>query len=632
MPEPASDETFDYIVVGSGAGGGPLAANLARAGKRVLLLEAGGEDGGANYEVPLFHALATEDPLLRWDYFVHHYSDRVREQRDAKYVSERAGILYPRAGTLGGCTAHNAMITIYPHNADWDAIADATGDPSWRSDRMRHFFQRLEHCDHRRRPRAYPRSKLLTAIIHRLGFIDSFFFRNGARHGFDGWLHTDFPSPALAFKDEELLETVAGAAKRALEADLDRALESDEELHHFFDPNAWRKDDKKLLGLWRAPLATNRGRRNGTREFILDTVREHPDRLVVRTGALATRVVLNGVNGDRRAVAVQYVDGRHLYRADPGADGGGELPPARRADASAEVIVSGGAFNTPQLLKLSGIGPADELAQHGIEVKLDLPGVGENLQDRYEVGVVSKMTQDFTLLRGASWRAPTEGEEPDRFYSEWLGGGGPYATNGVALAVIRNSGEAELPDLFVFALPSYFKGYFPHYSGGITDQHDKFTWAVLKAHTDNRAGSVRLRSADPRDTPLVDFRYFDEGDGGPGDLDAVVDGVKFARTLMEHMSEHVELECLPGPELQTDDELRRWVADNAWGHHASCSCKMGPRSDPKAVVDSDFRVHGVAGLRVVDASVFPRIPGFFIVTAVYMISEKASDVILAAAS
>jgi len=629
MTEPGPDETFDYVVVGSGAGGGPLAANLARAGKRVLLLEAGGEEGGANYEVPLFHALATEDPLLRWDYFVHHYSDAERERRDPKYVAERDGVLYPRAGTLGGCTAHNAMITLYPHNADWDAIADATGDPTWRSDRMRHYFQRLEHCDHRQRPRSYPRNRVLSAIVHRLAFVDSFFFANGARHGFDGWLHTDFPPADLAFKDAGLFRTVAGAAKRALEADLGRALRVEEGLSHFFDPNAWRTDDKKLLGLWRAPLATNQGRRNGTRERILDTAREHPGGLVVRTGALATRVVLDD---DRRAVAVEYVEGRHLYRADPNADGEGELPPVRRANVSAEVILSCGAFNTPQLLKLSGIGPAAELIEHGIEVKLDLPGVGENLQDRYEVGVVSKLTGDSTLLRGARWRAPIAGEQPDDQYAEWLEGKGAYTTNGVALAVIRNSGQSELPDLFLFALPSYFKGYFPDYSDAITDQHDKFTWAVLKAHTDNRAGSVRLRSADPRDTPLVDFRYFDEGDGGGGDLDAVVDGVKFARRLMADMSEQVERECVPGPEIQTDDELRGWVADNAWGHHASCSAKMGPGSDPMAVVGSDFRVHGIEGLRVVDASVFPRIPGFFIVTAVYMISEKASDVILAAAS
>src|SRR5439155_1599918 len=113
-----TDEAYDYVVVGSGAGGGPLAANLAREGYRVLLLEAGGDDEPYTYQVPAFHALAAEDAHLRWDYFVRHYADESRQRRDWKYSNvpaafSRRGILYPRAGTLGGCTAHNAMITIY---------------------------------------------------------------------------------------------------------------------------------------------------------------------------------------------------------------------------------------------------------------------------------------------------------------------------------------------------------------------------------------------------------------------------------------------------------------------------------------------------------------------------------------
>jgi choline dehydrogenase-like flavoprotein len=121
------NETFDFVVVGSGAGGGPLSANLARAGYRVLLLEAGGDYESLTYTVPAFHGLATEDPNMRWDYFVKHYADPVRQRRDSKFDAAHDGILYPRAGTLGGCTAHNAMITIVPHDSDWDAIAQSTG-------------------------------------------------------------------------------------------------------------------------------------------------------------------------------------------------------------------------------------------------------------------------------------------------------------------------------------------------------------------------------------------------------------------------------------------------------------------------------------------------------------------------
>jgi choline dehydrogenase len=619
-------ETFEYVVVGSGAGGGPLAANLARAGKHVLLLEAGGTDDNANYQVPCFHALATEDPALRWDYFVHHYSDGDRERLDPKFVEERDGVLYPRAGTLGGCTAHNAMITIYPHNADWDAIASATGDRSWNSRRMRGYFQRLERCRYKDRPRAYPRNKLIQKIVHRIPLLDGL-FRNHGRHGFDGWLGTDLPPLGLALKDDQLLTTVVGAAWRALERDLARPLRLFETLKRFRDPNDWRVQKRGSQGLWLAPIATTGGRRNGAREYVLDTAEQHPDRLEIRTGALATRVLLDDAN---RAVGVDYVQGRHLYGADPSSNGAIAPPEHRRADATAEVILSAGAFNTPQLLKLSGIGPAAELDEHGIATRVDLPGVGENLQDRYEVGVVTEMAEDFSLLRDATWRAPEDGQQPDRCYAEWLDGRGVYTSNGVALGVVRKSPQAgELPDLFVFGIPSYFAGYFPHYSDLIKDRDNVFTWAILKAYTNNTAGSVRLRSADPRDPPRVDFRYFDEGNDGNGDdLDAVVDGVRFARNLMGEMSAHTIQELVPGPAVETDDELREFVRNQSWGHHASCTCKIGPASDPMAVVGSDFRVHGTTGLRVVDASVFPRIPGFFIVTAVYMISEKASDVIL----
>jgi choline dehydrogenase-like flavoprotein len=161
------------------------------------------------------------------------------------------------------------------------------------------------------------------------------------------------------------------------------------------------------------------------------------------------------------------------------------------------------------------------------------------------------------------------------------------------------------------------------------DERNYLTWAVLKGQTRNR-GRVRLASADPRDRPEIHFNYFDPAQDPEGrDLDAVVEGVRFARELSKEAGARLAAEESPGPQVQTTDELREWVRTHAWGHHASCTCPIGADGDPMAVLDHRFRVRNTQGLRVVDASVFPGIPGFFIVSAVYIAAEKAADDILA---
>jgi len=273
------------------------------------------------------------------------------------------------------------------------------------------------------------------------------------------------------------------------------------------------------------------------------------------------------------------------------------------------------------------------LTDLGIDVRVDLPGVGENLQDRYEVGVVTEMKSQFALLENCAFKPPLPGQEPDPCFEEWQSGKGVYTTNGVSLAIIEKSRRASEPDLFIFGLPGYFRGYYPKYSEEVERERNRFTWAILKAHTRNTAGQVKLKSDDPRDVPHINFHYFEEGSDKSGeDLDAVADGVQFARRSMDRASEVVEKELVPGKGVNTREQIKEFVRNEGWGHHASCTCKMGPKDDPMAVVDSNFRVHGTANLRVVDASVFPRIPGFFIVSAVYMVSEKASEVILAGAT
>ena len=602
--EPELAASYDYIIVGSGAGGGPVAAKLARAGRRVLLIEAGAADaGGLAYSVPVFHAASTDDPSLQWNYFVRHWEHPPAP--DSKLQPQ--GIWYPRAGTLGGCTAHNAMITVCPDDADWDAIAAATGDTSWASAEMRAYFQRLEHCHYR------PHWKDL--------------LYNWSGHGYDGWLPTSVADPLLALGDQKLVDAVRAAAEAVGAQGL-----AEQILHGLLDPNDIRASGNTREGLFLTPLAVGHGTRHSTRELIEETRRDFPDRLTVLTGALVTRVLLEGT----RAVGVEYLQQAHVYAADPASaqprSALAALPPLlRQVRAAREVVLAAGAFNSPQLLMLSGIGPRAELERHGIAPRVERQGVGANLQDRYEIGVISRFPEPFSLLQGCSVRPPGPDDPPDRCLEEWQRDrSGVYATNGVVIGVIRRSRpERALPDLYIFGFPGAFRGYYPGYSVDAV-RKDHFTWAILKAHTENTAGQVRLRSADPRDTPDILFHYFEEGSDRRGeDLQSVVDGVFFAREINRRLAASPPVETVPGPAYATREQVADYVRREAWGHHASCSNKMGPPSDPSAVVDSQFRVHGVQGLRVVDASVFPRIPGFFIVTAVYMIAEKAADVILA---
>lgn len=617
---------FDYVIVGSGAGGGPLAANLAKAGFSVLLMEAGGdpcsedETGKWMYEVPLFHGLSTEYKSCAWEYFVRHYSDDAQQAKDSKAVKFRGkdSVFYPRAGTLGGCTAHNAMITVVPQDSDWNYIADLTGDESWRPAKMRSCFERLENCKY-----VPPPGSVRGFISNVFGSLGELLkgkedFRDFAHgHGFNGWLPTCESDPKMGLRDPEILEMVLSAINSALLKHVGNPLIR---LDTRFDPNDSRNGSDSPEGLAFTPLAVENGKRAGTREYLLRVQQASPKNLTIQKNAFVTRVLFDG----KRAIGVEYIDKAHVFEADPEAASDRASLPRTQVRVKREVILSAGAFNTPQLLQLSGIGPRADLERLGIPVLLDLPGVGQNLQDRYEVAIISRFARDFSLLSGATFKPPVPGvDDPD--FTEWLNSGtGIYTSNGSVVGIIKRSNKAlPDPDLYIFGLPGYFKGYVPGYSSRLEQYHNLFTWAVLKARTNN-TGYVRLTSANPWDQPEINFQYFGDGQrANDPDLNAVVSGVHFARQMNQALSNLgvIDSELLPGPACQTDDQLRTFVRDEAWGHHASCTAAIG------TVLDSRFRVLGVEALRVVDASVFPKIPGYFIVTPTYMISEKASEVI-----
>jgi choline dehydrogenase len=678
-PTPTQDP--EYIIVGSGAGGGPLACNLARRGHSVLLLEAGLDDIGDSpvYSVPILSAAsAPEDPRQSWPFYVRHYANAAQQSRDVLSVPSpddgTPSVYYPRAATLGGCTAHNFLIGLKPHNSDWDTIAAITGDQSWAASNMQKYWLRMERNEY------------------------GPFMVKGPGHNANGWLGMQVADPRFAVtRDPQVVRNLVAAALQfptpapaqllpALTGDFTSLLSTYATNPGLLvrDANSNAPGRDATQGLFSIPLSTHDSARNGPREFIHETIEQgYP--LTVKTGAFVTRVLFQnnidtvttagaaamtprgnspssadrvrgsgqlgpsaetqtsldetgprGFDTRLRAVGVEYIDRPHVYQADPNKVDATSAP-RRVVRARREVILAGGAFNTPQLLKLSGVGPAAELQQFGIPIQVDLPGVGTNLQDRYEVTVIAQADQNFAVLNGCTFATFF----PDPCLDAWTAGQ-DTVYNGIGLygAGIVKSTQADLdPDLIAYGSTYYFKGYYPNYLRDVAGpdfQPHWWTWGILKGHTRDMAGTVQLRSADPLQRPKIDLHYFDEGTTANGaaekDLEAMAEGVEWVRRTIAKANElhaGAMTEVWPGPTVQTHAQIRQWVKDQSFGHHASCSCKIGAPNDPTAVLDTDFRVRGIRGLRVVDASVFPKIPGLFIVAAVYMMSEKAVDAILA---
>lgn len=748
---------FDYVIVGSGAGGGPLASRLALAGKRVLLLDAGcdpaqapsrdypGAGAGETTACPAYHAAATEDSEMSWQFSVRHYADTARQRQDEKYNvgtlnprwidpgpgGRSQGIFYPRSATLGGCTAHHAMIMAVPNDRDWDRIADLTGDESWRASAMRGYFARLERCLYVSTYRRWLQRLIgpLYAVWQWIVLqFDPRAVLDEGGHGTKGWQPTTLIDPQLIegirSKDRGFTGVLIGSALAVLHHDnrligmLKRALVWSRIVQHI-DPNDLNTRRTSPEGVFLIPTGIEsapgpidgvgvQGRRAGVRELVEETRKEHPDRLVVKLGVHVTRVLFAPGNERHapRAVGVEAAEGIHLYEASPLHS---QEPPSQhrvRYFAKREIVLCGGAFNTPQLLMLSGIGDAAALAGvaaqsnqcaltgvggqplydgSGAPLRIDLPGVGRNLQDRYEVTVLSELDEEFVSLQGASF-APGDAQDPVRH--EWrTGRGGLYATNGGTLAILRRSSALgpndPEPDTFTFGAPAAFRGYYWGWSrellrdriGAADVQRNLWSWIILKAYTRNRDGYVRLHSSDPFVQPEICFDSFNEATETKAreleaaaancraagrqpsaeliaelenaeralaesrrDLKSLVDTVRFIRAVNARNPDKFTREIQPGPHILDDSaELEQWIRSQAWGHHASCTARMGSDRwqrhpehlhDRLAVLDSRFRVHGVEGLRVVDASVFPEIPGYFILTPVLMASEKAADVLL----
>ncbi|GAA4225884.1 choline dehydrogenase [Streptosporangium album] len=351
------------------------------------------------------------------------------------------------------------------------------------------------------------------------------------------------------------------------------------------DVNGYRQE-----GFARFDRNIRRGRRLSAARAYLHPVKRRPN-LEVRTRATVTRILFEG----RRAVGVEY-DGRTVR--------------------AGEVILCGGAVNSPQLLQLSGVGNAGELEALSVDVVHDLPGVGENLQDHLEVYIQYGCSKPVSMQPAMKWRnRPWIG-------AQWLFlRSGPGATNHFeAGGFARSNDDVEYPNLMFHFLPVAVR-----YDGSAPVGGHGYQVHIGPMYSDSR-GSVKIKSTDPRVHPALRFNYLSTAQ----DRKEWVEAVRIARDILTRpaMDAFNAGELSPGPGVQTDEEILDWVArDGETALHPSCTARMG--TDPLSVVDPlSMRVHGLDGLRVVDASVMPYVTNGNIYAPVMMVAEKAADLIL----
>ncbi len=341
-------------------------------------------------------------------------------------------------------------------------------------------------------------------------------------------------------------------------------------------------------------------RRVSTARAFLKPARSRSN-LTVRTRAHATRILLEG----KRAVGVAYAKGGR---------NGGEI----EVRANREVILSGGAINSPQLLQLSGIGPAGLLGDLGIPVSHELAGVGENLRDHYAPRFSARVKNAMTINELA--RGPRLLGEIAKYI---LGGKSIVNLSPSMVYGFWHSDEAaQSNDLqFIFTPASYKAGVH-----GLLDDHPGFTVAAWQ-HRPQSKGWVRSRNTDPFEKPLIQPNYLAEEE----DRKVLLSAMKLARRLMHTnaMAPYLEYEVYPGEDVQSDDELLE-AARHYGGttFHVMGTCRMGPTSDPTAVVDDRLRVHGMEDLRVIDASIMPAMLSANLNAATMMVAEKGADMVM----
>ena len=548
-----SDTHFDYIIIGGGTAGALLANRLsADARNRVLLIEAGRKDDYHWIHIPVGYLYCIGNPRTDWLY---------QTEPDAGLNGRR--LRYPRGKVLGGCSSINGMIYMRGQARDYDQWAQLTGDDTWRWDNVLPAFRR--HEDHWR--------------LDQPGTADEAFKRlHGNRvTGSTGEWRVE--RQRLRW---DVLDAFALAAQQAgIPATPDFNSGTNEGVGYFEvnQKSGWR---------WNSAKAFLRPACYGRPNFEMWTMAQ-ATRLVVETQA----------DGSRRCTGVHVWTGQELVHAR----------------AAREVILSAGAVNSPQLLQLSGIGPAALLRQHGIDVVHDLPGVGANLQDHLQIRSVYKVSGVPTLntMANSLWGKARIGLQ------YLLSRSGPMSMAPSQLGAFTRSDPSQpYPNIEYHVQPLSLDAF-----GEPLHSFPAFTASVCNLNPTSR-GTVRVRSPRFEDAPAIAPQYLSTEE----DRKVAADSLRVTRRIVAQgaMAKYQPEEWKPGVQYQSDEDLARLAGDIATTiFHPVGTTKMGRDDDPMAVLDSRLRVRGIAGLRVVDAGAMPTITSGNTNSPTLMLAEKAAE-------
>ena len=538
QPDGHAGDSYDYVIVGSGAAGSVLSARLVEdPGVTVCVLECGPPDRHPFIHIPGGFMKLLFNPAYTWQ-----FKTEPGEGTAGRPISTTQG------RTLGGSSSINGMVYNRGQRADFDSWAQR-GNRGWGYDDVLPYFKRSER---------------------RIGPGDERW------HGREGSL----PVTDMDWFHPLCEAFIAGANGMGIP----RAA----------DYNSG--DHQEGVGYFQR--AIYRGYRHSAARVFLHPARA-TGRLDVRTDARAAQILFDG----KRAVGVQYIDDRdrtsqHVVRA-------------RR-----EVILCAGTANTAKLLQISGVGPASLLRELGMPVIADLP-VGENFRDHYSVRLVARVKNVRTInemsrgvglagqvLRWAMGRPSILALTPSLVHWFW-----------------KSDEALDFPDMQgVFTPASYKEGFI-----GLLDDYPGMTAGVWQ-HRPESIGFVRARSTDPFQDPVIQPNYLSD----PMDRRVLLAGMKLARRLLHapELARYFDSDTLPGADVQSDDELMDYARHyGSTAYHLIGTARMGPESDRTTVVDDQLRVHGLEGLRVVDASVMPSMPSANTYCSTMMIAEKASDMI-----